>query len=96
MLYAMIGFYRDGAKARLLEISDQVNEYLGQPLVPQRLAAVLRGKDRERVGNLVLIDAPNFEEAERRFHYSPVWNAGLYERAEVTEIDIEIGEVKSD
>lgn len=96
MLFAMIGFYTKDAEARLLEISRDVNEYLGQVNGPPRLAGVLRGRNGEHLGNLMLIDAAGFDEAEARLNQSPALNAGLYERAQVAELDIEIGDLKAD
>jgi hypothetical protein len=96
MLFALIGFYRKGAEAQLLEISNEVNEFLGQPFLPPRLAAVLRDKVGNRVGNLVLIDAASFEDAEARWKDSPALKAGLYERSELARLDIEIGDLTSD
>jgi hypothetical protein len=96
MLFAMIGFYREGAEDHLLEISADVNEYLGQLLVPPRLAAVLHGPDGRKIGNLVVVDAAGFPEAEARLKESPAWNAGLYERSAIAALHVEVGEVRED
>jgi hypothetical protein len=93
MLFALVGFYREGAEDHLLEIACDVNEFLGQVLVPPRLAAVLKGKNGERIGNLVVVDAAGFEEAETRLKDSPVLQAGLYERSAIALFNIEIGDI---
>ena len=93
MLFALVGLYRKGSEDRLLEIRSDVNEFLGQLLLPPRLAAVLRGRDGERIGNLVVVDAPSFEAAEARLKESPALHAGLYERSDIAELRIEIGDV---
>jgi hypothetical protein len=96
MLFALIGLYKDHVEQELLEIRSDVNEYLGQPLLQTVLAAVLRNKDRRRIGNVVLVEAPTFAEAEVQLRYSPALNEGLYDRVEIGEIDIEIGDIKAD
>jgi hypothetical protein len=73
-----------------------VNEFLGQLLVPPRLAAVLRAPDGRKIGNLVVVDAAGFAEAEARLKESPALNAGLYERSAIAELEIEIGDVDDD
>jgi hypothetical protein len=93
MLFALIGFYREGAEEHLLEISRDVNEYLGQVLVPPRLAAVLKGQRGERIGNLVVVAAADFAQAEARLKDSPALQAGLYERSAIAEFNIEIGDI---
>jgi hypothetical protein len=96
MLFALIGFYRKGAESHLLEISGEINEYLGQSISPPRLAGVLRGRNGEHLGNLMLIEAAGFEQAEARLNDSPALNAGLYHRAQVAQFDIEIGDLTAD
>lgn len=93
MLFALIGRYRDGAEGRLEEISTAVNEFLGQLLVPPRLAAVLRDASGRRVGNLVIIDAPDFAGALARLRDSPAARAGLYADCEIARLDIEVGTI---
>jgi uncharacterized protein YciI len=93
MLFALVGFYREGAESHLLEIAPAVNEYLGQLVTPPRLASVLRGKGGEKVGNLVIIDAADFEEAKARLKESPALQAGLYDRSEIAELQVEIGDI---
>jgi hypothetical protein len=96
MMFALIGFYRDGIEDRLIEISDDVNEYLGQFFAPVQLAAVLRANDGTRIGNIVLIDAPTYDEAATRLRESPALKAGFYDRYELAKLDIEIGGVRQD
>ena len=96
MLFAIIGFYTKDAEGHLLEISSDVNEYLGQIITPPRLAASLRGRNGEHLGNLLLIDAAGFDEAEARLNDSPTLKAGFYDWAQVTELEIEIGGLEPD
>ena len=96
MLFALIGFYRKGAEERLPEIADDINEYLGQPVVPPQLASVLRAENGERTGNLVVVEAPGFEEAKARLQDSPALKAGLYDRCEIVELQIEVGGIATE
>jgi uncharacterized protein YciI len=93
MLFALIGFYRKGAEIHFPEIAPDVNEYLGQLLSSPRLAAVLRGDNGERIGNLMIVEAASFEEANTWLRGSPALQAGLYDRSEIAELQIEVGDV---
>jgi hypothetical protein len=95
MLFALIGFYRDDAEQHLIEIARDVNEFLGQLLVPRRLAGVLRNRKGKKIGNVVVIDAVNFAEAEGRLK-SPAMEAGLYKHCAIAELDLEIGRIEAD
>ena len=91
MLFALIGLYRKGAEDHLLEIADDVNAFLGQILLPPRLAAVFRGKDGKKIGNLVIVDAADLKDAKSQLDDSPARRAGLYDRFEIAELQIEVG-----
>lgn len=91
MLFALIGLYREGAEDHLREISDDVNAFLGQILLPPRLAAVFRGEGGEHIANLVIVDAADLNDAKSRLEDSPARRAGLYDRFEIAKLEIEIG-----
>jgi uncharacterized protein YciI len=92
MLFAVIGFYKQGAESRLLEIHEEVNEYLGQPYRQPKVAGVLRDQSGRRVGNLLFFEANSFKEANVQLSYSPFHQHGLYERTSVVEYDVEVGQ----
>ena len=92
MLFAVIGFYNEGAESRLLEIHDEVNEYLGQPCRQAKVAGVLRDQNGRRVGNLLFFEADSFDEANVQLSSSPFHQHGLYANASVVEYDVEVGQ----
>lgn len=92
MLFALVGFYRKGVEDDLLEIAPDVNEYLGQPIIQApRLAAVFSDENGNRLGNLVIVEAPDFDAARTRLQDSPAQRTGLYERCEIAKLHVEIG-----
>jgi uncharacterized protein YciI len=96
MLFGLIGFYREGAEEHLIDIACNVNEYLAQLLLPPRLAAVLKDRNGRKIGNLVVVEAADFAEAESRLKESPALEAGLYDRSAIAELNVEIGEIPTD
>ena len=93
MLFAIAGYLKPGAEARLIEFHDEFNQHLSQPFRNLVAAGLLRNRERQRCGYLGFFEADSFEEAERFLHESPYFEEGLYERAEVFEYLGEIGEI---
>ena len=91
MLFALIGFYKPGAEPHIIDIRDEVSEYLGQPFGQPKLAGALRDDEGRRVGNMLLMEADTFEEAQKQLSHSPFHQHGFYERTEVVEYVIEVG-----
>ncbi len=91
MLFAVMGFFGATADTEPATLQPALNEHLGQPLLQIRLAGPLRDRDGRRVGMMVCIEAATFADAERYLHESPYFEAGLYDRVQVVEFDLEVG-----
>ncbi|MCW3797607.1 YciI family protein [Sphingomonas sp. BN140010] len=93
MLFAIMGFYKPEAELHLADLQDEVNEFVGQPLKQIRVAGPLFDEHDRRMGNLMLVDAADFDEAKRLLGISPFYQHDLYERTIVTEFRIEVGKL---
>ncbi len=91
MLFAVMGFFKPNTDTEPANLQAAISEHFGQPLLHIRLAGPLRDPNGCRVGIMVLIEAEHFADAERYLRSSPYLEAGLYERVEIVEFDIEVG-----
>lgn len=93
MLFMIAGYLKPGAESDLINFRDEFNEHLSHPFRPLLAAGVLRDAEGNRKGYLGFIDAQSFDEAAGFLHQSPYYQAGLYDRTEVLEYWIEVGQV---
>ena len=93
MLYAVTGFLKEGAEGRLADLQDAFNEHLAQPYRHLRIAGTLCDAGGRRKGFLALVEADSMDEAEAYLHESPLYRAGLYDRSEVAEYEIQVGAI---
>lgn len=91
MLFLVAGILKPGVEERLLELHNEFNEFLAQPVNKISLAGLLRDKDGHRKGYLAFIEAKDFGEAESWLHESPIYQNDLYERVQVAEFHPEVG-----
>lgn len=91
MQYLVAGLFKPGSDARAIALHDEFNDHLGQSSGNISLFGLLRGKDGKRKGYLALIKAKNFDEAEAFLKQSPFYENDLYERVEVAEFVLEVG-----
>ena len=93
MFYAITAMLASGADAKIEAMLGDFNEHLSQPFRRLRLAGPLCDPEGLRKGFLVVIEADRIEDAETYIHESPIFKAGLYERVELFEYQIQIGTV---
>jgi uncharacterized protein YciI len=93
MLYAVTLMLKDDTESRIERIQAELNEHLSQPFRHVRVAGPLCAGDGRRKGYMVLIEADRIEDAETYLHESPIYRAGLHERAEVFEFQIQMGRI---
>ena len=93
-LFAIIGYLKAGSEEQLIDYSIEVNEYLAQPARDIVAAGVLRDPHRRRIGYMAFVEAESFEEAEALMRESPYHQAGLYERSEVLQYEVQIGRIE--
>jgi uncharacterized protein YciI len=91
--FLVSGSLKEGAEAKLREQAGAFNEHLAQPFRRIQMAAALRNKQGKLTGYVAVIEAQTFAEAEAYLHQSPLYAAGLYERHEVSALEIEVGAI---
>jgi uncharacterized protein YciI len=93
MQFLIAGILKPGIEDRLLELHNEFNEHLSQPFRKISLFGALRGKDGKRRGYISFIEAENFDDAEEFLKQSPFYQNELYERVEVAEFELEVGDL---
>jgi uncharacterized protein YciI len=93
-LFAMIGYLKADAEDRLIDYSVEVSEYLAQPARNIVVAGALRDHNRHRIGYMAFVEAESFEAANAYMRESPYYQAGLYERWEVLQYEVQIGRIE--
>jgi uncharacterized protein YciI len=91
MFYAISAILAEGAESKIESMVGDFNEHLSQPFRRVRLAGPLCDPEGRKKGYLVVIEADSIKDAETYLHESPIFRAGLYERAELFEYQIQIG-----
>jgi len=91
MLFAWIGFIKDGSETVPQEVQHQVNEFLQQPFIPIQSVGPLCDENGRRAAMLMIFDAEDRTAAEALVANSPYRNAGLYESYHLYEFRDEIG-----
>lgn len=94
MLFAVMGFFRTGVDPEPAALQANFNEHLAQPTVGLRLAGYLRDPNGRTTGFMGLVEADSYDRARAYLENSPYFTAGLYERSEVLEYDVEVGRLR--
>jgi hypothetical protein len=93
MLFMISAILKPGVEGELINYHDAFNEHLGPSGENVRIAGVLRNPDGMRTGYLALYEADGVEKALAWLHQSPIYEAHLYERVDVFEYQIEVGQL---
>ena len=91
MLFAWIGFIRDGNETIPQVVQHQVNEFLQQPYMPIEAVGPLCDENGRRSAMLMLFEAEDRSAAEALVANSPYRKAGLYKDYHLYEFKNEIG-----
>jgi uncharacterized protein YciI len=91
MLFAVMGFFKPGVDTAPAHLQADLNEHLAQPAMNVRLAGYLKDAEGRRTGLMAILDVDSHARAQAYLHASPYFIAGLYERCEVAEYDLELG-----
>ena len=91
MLYALIGFLKEGAEPIPQSVLVQTTDFVGQPFINVLSAGPLREASGKRAGVLMMFEHENRQEAETFVKASPYIKAGLVGNWQVYEYDDEIG-----
>jgi uncharacterized protein len=90
MLFAWMGFLKDGAEPIPPEVNQLTSDFLQQPYVPIHFAGPLCD-ERGRAGMMMVFEADDRAAAEALVETSPFLKAGLYERHQLYEYRNEAG-----
>ncbi len=93
MLFMVAGYLKPGAEEQLIKFRNEFNEHLAQPFRSLSAAGVLRDGAGKRRGYMAFLEAENIAEAEGYLHQSPFYQEGLYERVDVFQYDVEVGQL---
>jgi len=91
MLFAWIGFIKEGAETIPQDVNRQTNDFLQQPYLPISHVGPLCDKNGRRAAMLMIFEADNRAAAEALVLNSPYENAGLYEHHHLYEYRNEVG-----
>ena len=90
MLYAWMGFLKDGA-AVPQSVQQQTTDFLSQPFINIHSVGPLRDAEGRRAGMLMIFEVENRTAAEALVRESPYLQAGLYEDHQLYEYQSEVG-----
>lgn len=89
-LYVAVGYFK-GDETQPADLQAAFNEHLAQPFFQLKLAGYLRDRNGVRRGFMGLLQAEDEARADAFLKSSPYLRAGLYERTEILELDVEVG-----
>jgi uncharacterized protein YciI len=93
MLFMIVGYLKPGAEEQLINFHDEFNEHFGQHYRTLAAAGVLRDEAGKRSGYMAFIEAESIEEAKRFRDQSPFYREHLYDRSEVLQYDLQVGQL---
>ena len=91
MLFAWIGFIRDGAETIPQDVQIETNDFLQQPYIPIHSVGPLCDENGRRAGMLMIFEADDRATAEALVTNSPYMRAGIYDRYHLYEYRNEVG-----
>jgi uncharacterized protein len=91
MLFAWIGFIREGAETISQEVNQQTTEFLQQPYLSISHGGPLWDENGRRAAMLMIFEADNRPAAEALVENSPYQRAGIYDQHHLYEYRNEVG-----
>lgn len=91
MLFAWMGFLKDGADPVPQSVQHLTNDFLQQPYIKIHSVGPLRDADGRRAGMMMVFEVADRATAEAFVDSSPYRNAGLYEDYGLYEYANEVG-----
>jgi uncharacterized protein YciI len=91
MLFNIVGYFKPGGAEKAPQNALAFDDHLGQPMNRVPLAGPLRDANGRECGFMALLEAPSFEDAKRFVDGSPNFEAGLYDRVDISQLDVEVG-----
>ena len=91
MLFMATAYLKPGFEQQLINFRDDLNEHFAQPVL--KVAGVLRDSEGRKKGYMGFIEADSFEEAEGFVRQGPFYREHLYERLEISQCDVVVGQL---
>jgi uncharacterized protein YciI len=91
MLFAWIGFIKEGAETIPQEVNRQTTDFLQQPYLSISHVGPLCDENGRRSAMLMIFEAEDRKTAEALVENSPYRRAGIYEQHHLYEFRDEIG-----
>jgi uncharacterized protein YciI len=93
VLFVISAILKPGSEPELIKYHAEFNEHLGPSGEQVRLAGVLRNPEGMRRGYLAFYESDDIEDAQNWLEASPFYQAHLYERVDVHEYQVEVGQI---
>jgi uncharacterized protein YciI len=91
MLFMVAAYLKPGFERRLTKLSADLNEHFAQDGL--RVAGALHDEQGHRRGYLGFVEADRFDSAVDFVRQGPFYQAQLYERIEVFEYKVQVGQL---
>ncbi|MHB8287350.1 MAG: YciI family protein [Caulobacteraceae bacterium] len=91
MFYVVTAYLRAGTEKEQSELARVFTDHLGQRQPRLRLGGPLKDDNGVRIGIFYIAESETREAVETLVHSSPFYKAGLYDRVEITNVDLELG-----
>jgi uncharacterized protein YciI len=93
MLFMIAGYVKPGAEDELVRLGGEFSDHIAEVTPAIAALGVLSDRDGSRKGYAALVTADSFEQAEKILRESPYFQEKVYERIEVFEYQVEVGQV---
>jgi uncharacterized protein YciI len=91
MLFAWMGFLKEGAEMIPQDVNQASNDFLQQPYLTIHSVGPLCDENGRRAAMLMIFEADDRSAAEALVENSPYRNAGIYEQYHLYEYRNEVG-----
>jgi uncharacterized protein YciI len=91
MLFVVMAHFRQGAEDKRKDLAETFTRHLGQRQPRLRLGGPLKDDAGMETGVFYIAESETLEAVEALVHSSPYYEAGLYDRIDISRMDLELG-----
>lgn len=91
MLFIIMAHFREGTEEKRKDLADESTRHLGQRQPRLRLGGPLKDDQGARIGLFYIVESDTRQPVETLLRTGPYYEAGLYEKIVVTQMDLEVG-----
>jgi hypothetical protein len=91
MLFAWMGFLKEGSEKVSQDVNEETNDFLQQPFMPIHSVGPLCDENGRKAGMMMIFEADDRAAAQALVENSPYKRAGLYEEHHLYEYRNEAG-----